>query len=155
VSCPRSGRRVRCKATTERALDRRKQGAVLVVMRRQTAIWAAVIVATIAAGVVVGVVTGSGPLRPRHFGVYVAVGAVAAGLIFGLRGAAVPAFGIASFGIVRLVQHATHPSSGEHEAGIIVGLYCFYFPLMFAVLSAFGAGLRRLCSGVYRLLSAL
>src|SRR5437764_48787 len=68
-------------------------------MRASILAWAMAVVACVVLGFVLATVYAGHPIRPRHFGYYLAIASFVAGLVFGVRGALLPAAGIAAFGV--------------------------------------------------------
>jgi hypothetical protein len=76
---------------------------------------------------------------PRHLGYYVGTGALLAGIVFGLRGAALPILGSLAFGLVRLF--ARHHTGDEGVQGFI-GLFGLLIPLVVGGIALVGALMR-------------
>src|SRR6059058_1298687 len=113
-------------------------------MRASILAWAMAVVACVVLGFVLATVYAGHPIRPRHFGYYLAIACFVAGLVFGVRGALLPAAGIAAFGVAALINRQPQPPGAEDQTALIVGVFWIYFPAMFGALAAAGGGARAL-----------
>jgi hypothetical protein len=115
---------------------------VLIDVRASTRVWLAALAACVALGFVLATVYAGHPIRPRHFGYYLAIASFVAGLVFGVRGALLPIAGIAAFGAAALINRPPQTPGAEDQTALIVGAFWIYFPTMFGALAAVGAGAR-------------
>jgi hypothetical protein len=115
---------------------------VLIDVRASTWVWLAALATCVALGFVLATVYAGDPIRPRHFGYYLAIASFVAGLVFGVRGALLPAAGIAAFGAAALINGQPRTPGAEDQTALIVGAFWIYLPAMFGALAAVGAGAR-------------
>jgi hypothetical protein len=104
-------------------------------VRHTTIVWLATLLACVAVGILMGF---DGRVRmPRHFGYYIAVASLLAGLSFGWRGLLLPASAIVTFGLARLLI-----SSGEDGERALFVLYFTYIPAVFTIPALLGAAIH-------------
>lgn len=103
-----------------------------------TLVWLAALTICVAAGIALAF---PADLPPR-FGVYLAVAAFGSGVVFGLRGALLPAVGIVACGLAAAVRLPFVPATSGDDGRAMLGLFFTILPIMFAVPALGSAAVR-------------